>query len=163
MRTFLILLVALIGLAGCGSPKKFQTYDGPQVTRVLVLKEKRLMYLMHNETVLKTYRFELGFNPEDHKAVEGDGRTPEGVYFIDRRNPQSLFYLSLGISYPNRIDVARARAMGKSPGGDIFIHGTPRKYRDQTDWTWGCIAVSNKEMREIYSMVQTGTQIVILP
>ena len=92
----------------------------------------------------------------------GDGRTPEGVYEIDRRNPQSQFYLSLGISYPNEKDIAEAKALGVDPGGDIFIHGRPKKYQsDLIDWTLGCIAVTNREMREIYAMVETGTKIII--
>lgn len=113
-----------------------------------------------NET-LKTYRFQLGFAPIGHKRVEGDGRTPEGQYWIDRRNPNSRFHLSLGISYPNQNDVEMARSLGMPPGGDIFIHGTPRDYRGQDDWTWGCIAVSNREIEEIYSMVREGTPIFI--
>jgi len=67
----------------------------------------------------------------------------------------------VGISYPNRVDSAKARAMGKSPGGDIFIHGTPKEVIGETDWTWGCIAVSNDEIEEIYAMVDVGTVILI--
>ncbi|MEM7723501.1 MAG: L,D-transpeptidase family protein, partial [Pseudomonadota bacterium] len=109
------------------------------------------------------YEIELGFAPEHHKQIEGDGRTPEGRYYIDRRNPNSAFYLSLGISYPNAADIAAAEALGESPGGDIFIHGTPRAFARQDDWTIGCIAVTNREMREIYAMVQDGTVIDIYP
>ena len=121
------------------------------------------MFLMHHDQVLEAYEFELGFAPEGDKQVEGDGRTPEGRYFIDRRNPESAYYLSLGISYPNDADRAEARELGQSPGGDIFIHGTPRPFRGQDDWTWGCIAVTNAEMRQIYAMVRTGTIIDIYP
>ena len=122
------------------------------------------MYLMHHNTRLKTYDFELGFAPTGHKTFEGDGKTPEGRYYIDRKNPNSQFYLSLGISYPNAQDRAKAAALGKSPGGDIFIHGTPAfSTFGQDDWTWGCIAVSNHEMRRIYSMVEIGTPITIYP
>ncbi|TDA88068.1 hypothetical protein E0702_16775, partial [Halomonas marinisediminis] len=87
----------------------------------------------------------LGFAPHGHKQVEGDGKTPEGRYRIDRRNPNSSFHLSLGISYPNTADVARARAMGQSPGGNIFIHGQPNLLGPQTEenWTAGCIAVTD--------------------
>jgi murein L,D-transpeptidase YafK len=96
--------------------------------------------------------------------ASGDGRTPEGRYYIDRRNPRSDFYLSLGVSYPNVVDIARARAMGVRPGGDIFIHGGPRRAADRRkkDWTAGCIAVSDKEIEEIWSMVPTGIPITIL-
>jgi murein L,D-transpeptidase YafK len=92
---------------------------------------------------------------------EGDGRTPEGAYRIDRRNPNSRFHLSLGISYPNARDVAYARENGLDPGGDIFIHGTPTQWSNTPDWTWGCIAVTNEEMDEIFFMVETGTKIFI--
>ena len=148
-------------LAGCAT--KFRTYDGPEVTHIQVFKEARILQLIHNDTLLKVYKFELGFTPEGHKQFEGDGRTPEGAYRINRKNPNSRFHLSLGLSYPNSNDVRRAAAMGKRPGGDIFIHGTPEKYVGETDWTWGCIAVTNEEMEEIFSMVETGTIIVVYP
>jgi murein L,D-transpeptidase YafK len=96
--------------------------------------------------------------------IEGDGRTPEGQYLIDRRNPSSEFHLSIGISYPNNVDREIAKTLGKSPGGDIFIHGKPRKYRRASpDWTAGCIAVTNRQMEKIYAMVQDGTPITIQP
>ncbi|VAV96659.1 ErfK/YbiS/YcfS/YnhG family protein [hydrothermal vent metagenome] len=87
---------------------KFKTYNGPEVTRVIVNKGSREMFLLHNETVLKAYKVDLGFAPRGHKVEEGDGRTPEGEYVIDRRNPNSSFYLSIGISYPNERGIARA-------------------------------------------------------
>lgn len=163
MRYFrvLLLLAALMGLAACAT--KFRTYDGPEVTQIVVMKESRRMYLMHNDQVLKNYRIEMGFAPEGHKGQEGDGRTPEGAYYIDRRNPNSSYHLSIGISYPNAADRARARAAGVSPGGDIFIHGTPDIMRRKDDWTAGCIAVSNREMEDIFAMVQVGTPIYIYP
>jgi murein L,D-transpeptidase YafK len=133
---------ALFALTACSS--EFRVYTGPAVT---------------NNQVLEQYDFELGFAPTGHKEVEGDGRTPEGAYFIDRKNPNSSFYLSIGISYPNAADRARARAMGKSPGGDIFIHGTPRASLNRDDWTAGCLAVKDREMEDIYAMVNVGTPI----
>jgi murein L,D-transpeptidase YafK len=161
MLRLLTLFALLLGLTACG---KFPTYTGPEVTRIVVQKADRKMYLMHHNAVLKSYDIGLGFAPVGHKQIEGDGKTPEGEYMIDRRNPNSNFYLSLGIDYPRPHDVAAARAMGKSPGGDIFIHGRPWKNRKGgRDWTWGCIAVTNREMREIYSMVRTGTPITINP
>lgn len=119
------------------------------------------MYLLHNDEVLASYDIQLGFAPEGHKVAKGDGRTPEGFYFIDRRNPNSSYHLSLGISYPNSRDVARARALGLHPGGDIFIHGENRKGPSRGDWTAGCIAVTDEEMEEIYAMVRNGTPIYI--
>ncbi|WP_241488766.1 L,D-transpeptidase family protein [Shimia sp. SK013] len=157
-----LLLVVSFGMAGCAS--KFKTYNGPEVTRIVVFKEDRRMHLMHHDKVLKSYDVDLGFAPDGHKQFEGDGRTPEGQYWIDRRNPNSQFYLSVGINYPNNADRAYARAQGKSPGGDIFIHGQPEVFRNKrADWTAGCISVTNKEMRDIYAMVQKNTQVSIYP
>ena len=120
------------------------------------------MYLTHHDKALKVYDIGLGFEPLGHKTREGDGRTPEGEYFIDRRNPSSQFHLSLGISYPNAEDRAYAARNGFSPGGDIFIHGRPSIYKDAPqDWTLGCIAVTNREMQEIYAMVKNDTRISI--
>ncbi len=160
-KTFLTGLLASGALAACSS--RFGTYDGPEVTRILVYKRARAMYLLHGRKALKTYEIDLGFAPEGHKRTEGDGRTPEGEYIIDRRNPNSDFHLSVGISYPNAQDVARAG--GKNPGGDIFIHGEPnlsRRLRGP-DWTHGCIAVTNDGIEEIYAMVKNGTPISIYP
>lgn len=158
-----MMILSLAVVAGCGS--KFKTYNGPEVTRVLVYKEARKMYLLHHDEVLKTYKVELGFSAEGHKQFEGDGKTPEGEYRIDRRNPNSAFHLSIGISYPNAQDIARARAAGKKPGGDIFIHGRPnlKKRGLGPDWTAGCIAVKDREMEDIYAMVRDGTPISIYP
>ncbi len=157
-----VALLAMLVLSGCAS--KFQRYDGPAVTHVLITKNERRMHLLHHDTVLESYDIGLGFAPEGHKTVEGDGRTPEGQYWIDRRNPNSEYHLSIGISYPNAVDRAAAQAIGKSPGGDIFIHGTPRKYRRAPrDWSAGCITVTNREIEQIYAMVRDGTPITIRP
>ena len=156
-----VILLAVI--SGCGD-SKFRTYNGPDVTRIIVNKGEREMFLLHHGTVLKSYDIDLGFAPEGHKEFEGDGKTPEGDYIIDRRNPNSLFHLSIGISYPNDMDVARASSVGMSPGGDIFIHGGPRKrFGVGPDWTAGCIAVTDREMEDIYAMVRDGTPITINP
>ena len=149
-------------LSGCAS--KFRTYSGPEVTRLRLYKAQRLLVLDGADRVLRTYPIGLGFAPVGHKQFEGDGRTPEGSYMIDRRNPDSLFHLSVGISYPNEADIAFAEAQGRSPGGDIFIHGGPRRGIDPTnvrDWTAGCISVTDPEIEEIYAMVRDGTPIDI--
>lgn len=159
-RTTLSLLGSTAAVAAC-EPARFIRYDGPEVTRIEVQKSARRMHLLHHDTVLESYDIALGFAPEGHKTTRGDGRTPEGRYHIDRRNPNSEFYLSVGISYPNEDDIAQARARGVSPGGDIFIHGTPHPWRQRGDWTAGCIAVSNREMRHVYAMVRDGTVIDI--
>ena len=158
------LTVAGLGLAMLGAcSSKFKSYNGPEVTRIQVFKGARQLQLLHHTTLLKAYNFELGFTPEGHKAFEGDGRTPEGSYLIDRKNPNSRYHLSVGISYPNVNDAAHARSQGRSPGGDIFIHGTPDDNIGDDDWTWGCIAVTNDEIEEIYAMVEVGTLITIYP
>ncbi|WP_299817644.1 L,D-transpeptidase family protein [uncultured Jannaschia sp.] len=146
-------------LAGCGG--KFMTYDGPAVTRVIIHKSGRQMYLLNGQTALKACPVQLGFTAHGPKRFEGDGRTPEGRYFIDRRNPNSAFYLSIGIDYPNAFDRAYAESLGKRPGGDIFIHGWGEKKRGSRDWTAGCVAVTNKEMRHVYAMVRNGTPVDI--
>ena len=164
-RNLLLGLSGLALLAACG-PNKFRTYTGPEVTKIEVHKGARKMYLLSGKKILESYDVALGFAPEGHKAFEGDGRTPEGLYYIDRRNPNSNFHLSIGISYPNAQDRAWASAHGKSPGGDIFIHGRANKHRlrgPRKDWTDGCIAVTDREMEDIYAMVKIGTPINILP
>lgn len=163
-RAFVIVLLAL-GFSGLASCSKFKTYDGPEVTRIVLLKEAREMYLMHNETVLANYTVNLGFAPEGDKEAQGDGKTPEGSYLIDRKNPNSEYHLSLGISYPDVHDQEAAREAGEDPGGDIFIHGGPTERRDRgrPDWTAGCIAVSDREIETIYAMVEVGTVIDIYP
>lgn len=162
-RRALLAGLGAFTLAGCAADPKFLRYKGPQVTRIQVFKGKRQMQLLHNQTLIKAYAFDLGFAPTGHKAFEGDGRTPEGTYLINRKNPNSRYHLSIGISYPDADDVAYARKNGVSPGGDIFIHGTPNMFSAETDWTWGCIAVTDAEMEEIYAMVDVGTIISIYP
>lgn len=160
----MITIGVLALLAACAQPPtKFLTYDGPEVTSLVVFKERREMLVMHNNDVLQTLNFELGFAPDGPKQFERDGRTPEGTYRINRRNPNSQFHLSLGISYPNVDQVAAAAAVGRDAGGEIFIHGTPRRNEGQDDWTVGCIAVTNDEIEQLYAMVNDGTPIFILP
>jgi murein L,D-transpeptidase YafK len=164
LRVFAALVIAL-GLAACSSDSKFQTYTGPEITHILISKTEREMYLFHEDKLIKTYPVDFGFAAKGHKQFEGDGKTPEGTYRIDRRNPNSAFHLSLGISYPNAKDIAFAKAHGKNPGGDIFIHGQPngKKRPNRPDWTAGCIAVTNEHMEEIYAMIGDGTLVTILP
>lgn len=157
-----LAVVLLVAVSGCAS--KFKSYNGPEVTRVVIFKDRHMMYLLHDNKVLKQYDFELGFAPMGDKQIEGDGKTPEGEYLIDRRNPNSAFHLSIGINYPNEVDLAEAKALGEDPGGDIFIHGGRRPGDPEgADWTAGCISVSNREMERIYAMVKDGTPIAIYP
>lgn len=171
MRFLKVIFFVLMGVAltACGD-SKFKSYRGPAVTGIEVHKAERKMYLLHNGRVLKTYDVKLGGNPVGHKQFEGDHKTPEGVYFISHKNPKSTYHLSLGVSYPNDADRAFAASQGKQPGGDIFIHGGPPKKVSgrprvprNADWTAGCIAVTDKEIEEIFSMIQTRTSIRILP
>lgn len=136
---------------------------------VLVLKSERRMQLLKEGMVLKTYKIALGGNPVGHKQREGDMRTPEGHYIIDRRNSRSAFHLSLRISYPSPDDTKYAVNKGWSPGGDIMIHGLPNglgyggRLHRISDWTAGCIAVTNPEIEEIWAAVSDGTRIEIRP
>lgn len=165
--TRLAALAALALLAACGGPSKFKTYSGPPVTQILVDKSDRKMWLISGNTAIKTYDIGLGNEPIGHKMFEGDGRTPEGNYIIDRRNPNSEYHLSIGVSYPNPQDVARAASVGRSAGSDIFIHGRGpegnAKVAGNWDWTAGCITVSDDEVEDVYAMVRDGTPIQIRP
>lgn len=169
-RQFVLTMSAIgFGLLSACTPKRFantpdritKIYDGPKADQILVRKSERKMYMLREQRAIAVYDVELGFSPEGHKTTEGDGRTPEGGYYIDRRNPNSEFFLSLGISYPNARDIAQARARGVSPGGAIFIHGGPRRRElfGKPDWTAGCISVTDDEMQEIWQMVDNGTPI----
>ena len=169
-RAFGLSAVASLAVSGCGSSNyasRFKTYNGPEVTSLVVNKGARKLYLLNGEKVLREFEMDLGFAPQGPKQVEGDGKTPEGLYRIDRRNPNSAFHLSIGISYPNVEDRARAKKLGKRPGGEIFIHGEPNNAKERkraaraSDWTAGCIAVRNEEIEEIYAMVTDGTPIVL--
>ena len=134
---------------------------------VEVDKSDREMRLLRDGEVIQRYQVSLGFAPEGDKEREGDGKTPEGRYTIDYRNPQSSFHLSLHISYPDASDRSEAKARGDDPGGEIFIHGGPRNVPDAlwqgTDWTLGCVSVTDEEMTEIWSLVPDGTPIEIRP
>ena len=131
--------------------------------RIVVHKARREMLFLLGNSLLRTYRIALGRDPIGHKEREGDGRTPEGRYIIDRRNPKSRYYLSLHISYPNEADRARAAAQAVDPGGDIMIHGLKDGVGRDDDWTQGCIAVTDVEMEEIWGLVPEGTPICIEP
>lgn len=140
-----------------------------QADLVEVFKSERRLDLKRDGTVIRSYRIALGFAPRGHKEREGDGRTPEGGYTIDARNPRSAFHLSLRVSYPDEKDKAHAAGLGVSPGGDIFIHGQPNGLRKlwtghpAKDWTSGCVALTDAEMREVWSRVAVGARVLIHP
>lgn len=137
--------------------------------RIVIEKGNRRLLLVNGEDVIATYPVRLGLNPYGHKQREGDFRTPEGTYYLSRRNPNSDFFLSVEVSYPNAEDRERARRAGVRPGGLIMIHGqpnTPRKppeYYANNDWTDGCIAVSNSDMVDIWLRTRLGIPIEIRP
>lgn len=140
-----------------------------EITQVLVRKGERRLYLLSGDKKVRSYRISLGKNPVGHKLYEGDKRTPEGDYMLDWRNANSDFYKSIHISYPSPQDRELAEAWGLDPGGSIMIHGLPNDAGDLAfafaglDWTEGCIAVTNEEMEEIWTLVDDGTPIRILP
>jgi len=140
-----------------------------QADRILVEKEKRRMTLYFENRPVRTYRISLGRDPIGPKTQEGDQKTPEGVYFIEGRNPESTFHLSLRISYPNAADTAQAEARGVPAGFDIMIHGLPNRTanpgsaRWREDWTAGCIAVTDAEIEEIWAAVPDGVPVEIRP
>jgi murein L,D-transpeptidase YafK len=158
------LAFALLMLAPLLSTAAIQKAD-----EVVVYKSQSLMQLKRNGRVLKSYKVVFGENPRGHKVRQGDERTPEGRYTLDWKNPKSRFYRSIHISYPNAQDKARARRLGVNPGGDIMIHGIKpqwkgmESYLTKMNWTDGCIAVTNREMDEIWAMVDTPTPISIYP
>lgn len=140
-----------------------------RANRILIEKSERKLSLLRDDAILKTYHIGLGGDPIGPKSREGDSRTPEGRYKIDFKNDASRFHLSLRVSYPDANDRASAAAAGLSPGSDIMIHGMPNGMgwigaaHKAYDWTDGCIAVTNAEIEEIWSLVETGTSIEILP
>lgn len=138
-----------------------------RIDRILIEKSaRRLTASRGGETVLE-FPIALGFAPSGDKEQEGDGKTPEGLFRINRRNPNSAYHLSLGIDYPKPDDRARAEAAGLSPGGDIFIHGQPNSVGNLItlpgDWTAGCIAVSNEQMQTLWRLAEIGTVVEIRP
>ncbi|WP_120502096.1 murein L,D-transpeptidase family protein [Roseovarius sp. EL26] len=165
----LIVLLALIGWQHY-APRPPASPLVPltgQIDRIEVDKSDRLLTVFRDDVALRSYDIALGFTPDGDKFREGDGKTPEGTFTINRRNPESAFHLSLGIDYPQAEDRALAQAAGVSPGGDIFIHGQPNKLKDLIkrpgDWTAGCIAVTNAQIEEIWRVTPNGTTVVIRP
>ncbi len=135
---------------------------------IVVEKKKHTMTVFHQNEPIRKYRVALGFSPEGHKEREGDGKTPEGTYYIIAKNPQSRFHLSLKLSYPSEEDQHSAEQKGVHPGGEIMIHGlgpqkSKGKWHVMRDWTLGCIAVTNEEIEELFRYATVGTKVQILP
>ena len=181
-RTIILALagLAVVGIVAVGivgwdllkpGDRKIPPLASPdrRATSILVEKQARRMTLLRHGTALKTYDISLGGDPVGHKQQEGDSRTPEGRYVIDFKNDRSRFHLSMRVSYPNAADRESARKRGVPPGSDIMIHGLPNglgwlgRWQLARDWTDGCIAVTNSEVEEIWSVVDVGTPIEIKP
>ncbi|TXC78915.1 L,D-transpeptidase family protein [Luteibaculum oceani] len=140
-----------------------------RIDRIEVYKSQRVLKVFSGDKELKSYSISLGFSPRGDKQIEGDGKTPEGKYFIDRKNPKSAFYLNLGVSYPTEEQKLVAQKEGRDPGGLIKIHGLQNgwgwmgRLHLLRDWTAGCIALTNGEIKELYDHVPVGTPIFIYP
>ena len=172
MSMRILLLLACAALVA--SPSRADIFEaGPEAfgtaDRVIVRKSDRTLALFRDGQPLKSYHISLGLNPSGPKEQEGDFRTPEGRYLLTRRNARSEFFLALQVSYPNGQDLSLARRQGWPPGGLIMIRGLPYgpKYSRErylsSDWTDGCIALSNEDMLEIWLLTETDTPIEILP
>jgi murein L,D-transpeptidase YafK len=163
-----LFIMALGGLA-VGSWFGESLAPDAKADRAVVVKSKRTLTLLRHGKALKTYVVALGGEPVGPKTQQGDHKTPEGIYVLDRRNSHSRFYKSIHISYPNATDRGRAARLHVPPGGDVFVHGLPNGYGWEgsnhrlKDWTDGCIAVTNQEMDEIWRAVPDGTPIEIRP
>jgi murein L,D-transpeptidase YafK len=165
MRKLITALISLLLLTQGG----LQAGSFPTADRVVVEKGDRKLHLVKNGDVFRTFDIALGIRPAGDKKFEGDFRTPEGTYLLDIRNPNSEFFLSIHVSYPNGQDSREARSQGLDPGGAIMIHGQPNMpkrseaYYSTQDWTNGCIAVSNSDMIDIWLMTANNTPIEIRP
>lgn len=161
------LIAALLALAIAGSAVS----ANPRATRIHVDKSERKLFVYSGDRLVATYPIVLGRNPLGHKTQEGDRKTPEGRYVLDYKNPGSAYFLSIHVSYPNPADRQQARRRGVSPGGDIMIHGQPgdpvfRKLLQaypRFDWTDGCIALSDADMKSLWDMVSVPVPIEITP
>jgi murein L,D-transpeptidase YafK len=163
------ILCALSLFAAAAAAEPGLSLGHEQADSVLVVKSERKLYLLKAGRILREFEVSLGLVPNGPKQREGDFRTPEGRYFLESRNVDSDYFLSIKVSYPNELDRERARADGVDPGGQIMIHGLPnepkydvRRYQD-SDWTDGCIAVSNSDMIDIWLMTRESLPIEIRP
>ena len=169
LRCFWGILCALVMHAAPAAADPSLAAAHEQADSVLVVKHERKLYLLKAGRVLRTFDVALGVQPVGPKQRSGDFRTPEGRYILERRNVDSDYFLSIQVSYPNEQDRTRAHAQGVDPGGQIMIHGLPNeprydlKHYQGSDWTDGCIAVSNSDMVDIWLMTHESTPIEIRP
>jgi murein L,D-transpeptidase YafK len=166
---FWIFMIIALGFAAYFVYPGQKLPEGSIIDKIEVYKSKRRMHVFSDGVLLKTYTISLGRNPIGHKELEGDCKTPEGIYTINARNPHSGYHKNLGISYPNADDLENARKLGKPAGGAIKIHGLRNgsgmisKLHRWKDWTAGCIAVTNSEIDELYKAVEPNAEIRIFP
>ena len=167
LKISVLLANVVLVFASCNMRSEVPLASEMTIDSIVVEKTQRKMSVYSHGTLQKTYKVALGGDPIGHKQKEGDGRTPEGRYTINDKNPKSQYHKNLGVSYPNVADRARAKAAGYPPGGDIKIHGLEAGMVGSAhtlyDWTEGCIAVTNEEIDELFAHVPTGTPILILP
>lgn len=188
MKKMIFLIAEIfitLGTVGFATAQNSESkYELPKLEnpRIIVRKKERVLQLLDGEKLVKTYRIALGFSAEGDKEIQGDGKTPEGKFYIFTKNDKSKFYLSLGLSYPNSEDAERglkakiisqteyaaiikAIKEKKMPpqktalGGEIYIHGGGTN----NDWTAGCAALENEQMKEIFDAVSVGTEVEVLP
>jgi murein L,D-transpeptidase YafK len=166
---WLIVLLSFLGLTFYYFYPEDKLPTGVQIDNILVYKSKRELLVYSNGQLIKMYKISIGLQPVGDKQFQGDNKTPEGIYFINDKNPNSICHKNLGISYPNKDDIANAKRLGKSAGGDIKIHGLFNnsgfisKFHRWFGFTYGCIMVTDEEIDELYNAVKIGTRIDIKP
>ncbi len=170
LKSVIALLILLsVGLISYNLYPETTLDRNAQVDKLVVYKSKRKLLAFSDGKLLKSYPISLGGQPVGAKEIEGDLKTPEGLYTINDKNPYSDYHKNLGVSYPNEKDIAHAKSLGKDAGGDIKIHGLRNglgfigKLQRCMDWTFGCMALTDSEIDELFDAVKIGTPIEINP
>lgn len=164
-----VLLLSILALTVYNLYPESRLSKNAVIDRLVMYKSKRTLLAYAQGKLLKSYQVSLGGQPVGAKEIEGDLKTPEGLYYINDKNQYSDYHKNLGVSYPNEKDVAHAKTLGKTAGGDIKIHGLRNgmgfigKLQRCVDWTLGCMALTNTEIDELYRAVPIGTPIEINP
>lgn len=162
-----VLLIAIF--AGYNFYPEPELPAGKEIDSLIVFKANRQLLVYSKGELLKTYKIALSDKSIGGKEIEGDRKTPEGIYYITDKNPNSGYHINLGVSYPNKEDIERAQKLGKPPGDNIKIHGIRNgmgflgKFHRWRDWTLGCIALTDAEIDELYNSVKVGAKIEIKP
>jgi len=166
-------LTFIFGLIGIGLIFYFRPFKpldkSVSIDKIVVTKHKHTLDLISNSQIVKSYKISIGRGSKGRKEFEGDNKTPEGLYYINDKNANSGYHKNLGISYPNEMDIKHSKSIGKNPGGMIKIHGIKNglgwigRFHSIFDWTLGCVAMTDKEIDELYENVKIGTPIEIKP